>query len=84
MSYMGGHRCGNVLWYSYWRTHPHADPYTEKVYIDNNSHINCGNDKKNQRFSNNKFGSCNSYRNYLKPIIIQSNIQVFHRIHLSS
>ena len=41
---MEGNKCANVLWYSYWRTHLHADPYIEKKYIDNNSHINCGND----------------------------------------
>ena len=43
-SYIEGNKCGNVLWYSYWRTHPHTDPYIEKKYIDNKSHINCGND----------------------------------------
>ena len=60
-------------------------PYIEKkVYIYNNSHVNCGNDKKNQRLYNNQFGSYISYRNYIKPTIIQSNTQVFHRIHLSS
>ena len=33
-SYMEGNKCGNVLWYSYWRTQPHADPYIEKsIYI---------------------------------------------------
>ena len=37
---MEGYKCGNVLWYSYWRAHPHADPCIEKKYIDNNSHIN--------------------------------------------
>ena len=37
-------------WYSYRRTHPHADPYIEKKYIYNNSHIECGNDKKNVVF----------------------------------
>ena len=26
---MEGNKCGNVLWYSHWRTHPHADPHTE-------------------------------------------------------
>ena len=31
-------------------THLHADSYIEKKYIYDNSHINCGNDKKNQRF----------------------------------
>ena len=41
---MEGNDGGNVLWYSYWRTLAHADPYTEKKYIDNNSHINYGND----------------------------------------
>ena len=30
---MEGNKCGNVLWYSYWRTHPHAGPYIEKKYI---------------------------------------------------
>ena len=81
---MEGNECGNVLWYSYWRTHPHADPHIEK-YMYNNSCINCGNDKKNQWFYYNQFGSCNSYRNYLKPkIIIQSNLQVFQRFCLSS
>ena len=75
-SYMKGNKCGNVLWYS--------DPYIEKKYIYNNSHTNCGNDTKSQRFYSYQFGSYNSYRNYLKPTIIQSIIQVFHRIHLSS
>ena len=36
---------------------PHADPHVEKKYIYNNSHINCGNDKKNQQFYNNHLGS---------------------------
>ena len=39
---MEGNKFGNVLWYPYWHTHPHADPYIEKKYKDNNSHINCG------------------------------------------
>ena len=69
---MEGNKCGNVLWYSHWRTHPHADPHTEKKYIYNNSHINCGNDKKNQWFYHNQFGSFNFYRNYLKHTIKQS------------
>ena len=37
---MEGDKYGNVLWYSYWRTHPHVDPCIEKKYINNNSHIN--------------------------------------------
>ena len=77
---MEGNWCGNVLWYSYRRTHPHADPHIEKN--DNNSHINGGNDKKNQRFYNNQLGSYNSYKNNLKDAIIQSNIQVFYRFRL--
>ena len=32
-------------------------------------------DKKNQRFYTNQFGSYYSCRNYLKPTIIQSNIE---------
>ena len=44
------------------------------IYIYN-SHISCGNDKKNEQFYNNQFGSYNSYT---------SNIQVFHRIRWSS
>ena len=36
------------------------------MYIYNNSHINCCNDKKYQRFYNNQFGSYNSYRNNLR------------------
>ena len=84
---MEGNKSGNVLWYSYWRdVHIHArtDQHIEKKYMYNNSHINCGNDNKNQRFYHNKFGSYNSYRNYLKPTIIQSNLQVFHKFRLSS
>ena len=81
---MEGNKCCNVLWYLYWRTHPQADPHIEKKYVYNNSHINCGNDKKNQRLYNNHFGSYNTYRNSLKPTIVQSNIQVFHRFRLSS
>ena len=73
---MEGNKCGDVMWYSYWRTHPHADPYNrKKVYTYNNDHINCGNDKKHRRFYINQIGSYNSYKNYLKPTIIQSNIQ---------
>ena len=41
-------------------------------------------DKKNQRFYTYQFNSNNSSRNYLKPTIIESNIQVFHRFRLSS
>ena len=44
---------------------PTHRPTHEKMYIYNNSHINYGNDKKNQRFYNNKFGSYNSYGNNL-------------------
>ena len=75
----------NALWYSYWRTNPHAGPCTEKkVYIYNNGHINCGNDEKNQRFYNNQFGSYNSCIGItFKPTITQSYIQVFHKIDLS-
>ena len=46
--------------------HKHADPHIEKKYKYNNRHINCGIDKKNQRFYNNKFCWYNSYRNYLE------------------
>ena len=42
--YMEGNKCGNVLWYSYWRTHPHTNPHIEKKHIDNNRNSNCGND----------------------------------------
>ena len=58
---MEGNKCGNALWYSYWHTHPHADPHIEKKSIYTISHINFGNDRKNQRFYNNQFGSYNSY-----------------------
>ena len=44
--------------------HPLADPHIKK-YIYNNSKVNCGNDKNNQRFYNNQFGSDNSHSNYL-------------------
>ena len=73
---MEGNKCGNVLWYSYWRSHPHAcrQIHRKKVYLYINSRINCGNDKKNQRFYNNQLGSYNSYRNFLQPTITQSNI----------
>ena len=55
---MEGNKCGDALWYSYWCTHPHADPHIENKCILNNIHVNyCGNDKKNQWFYNNKFGS---------------------------
>ena len=30
---MDGNKCGNLLWYSHWRTPPHADPHTERVYL---------------------------------------------------
>ena len=83
-SYMKGNKGGKVLCYSYWRTHLHADPHTEKKYIYNNSHINCGNDKNNQLFYHNQFGSYTYYRNYLKHTTVQSNWQVFHRFRLSS
>ena len=43
--------------YSDTRTDVHADPHIKKMYIYNNSHLNCGNDWKNQRFYNNQFGS---------------------------
>ena len=67
----------NVVMYCDTRTdvHIHTQTHTyKKVYIYNNSYINCDNDKKNQQFYNNQFGSVNSYRNYLKPTIMQSNI----------
>ena len=41
-------------------THPHIDPHIDKS-ISNNSHINCGNDKKKQWLYNNQFGSYNSF-----------------------
>ena len=28
---MEGNKCGNVLWYLYWRTHPHV--YIDNIYI---------------------------------------------------
>ena len=55
--------------------HIHTKTHTQKnKYIYNNSRINCGNDKKNQWFYHNQFGSYNYYRNYLKPTIIQSKL----------
>ena len=57
-SYIQGNKCGNVLWYSHWCTPPHADPHTKKNNY-NDSHINCGNDKKNQWFNHNQLGSYN-------------------------
>ena len=29
-SYMKGNKCGNVVWCSYWRPHPHADTHIGK------------------------------------------------------
>ena len=88
ISYMGGNKCGNVLLNSFsstftstrWPSHRKKVIY---IYIYN-SHINCGNDKKNQRLYNNQFDSYNSYRNNPIPTIMQSNIQVFHWFHLPS
>ena len=62
---MEGNKCGNVLWYSYWCTYRHADPHIEKKYINNNTDINCGKDKKNQWFHHDQFGLYDYYRNYL-------------------
>ena len=42
--------------YSDTRTDVHAIHIEKNIY---NSHLNCGNDEKNQRFYNNKFGSYN-------------------------
>ena len=67
-SYMEGNKRWNILWYSYWHTNPHADPQIEKKYIYNNSHINCGSDKKYKQFYNNQFCSCT-----LTPIGITLN-----------
>ena len=68
---MEGNKCGNVLWYSYWCTHRHADPHIEKksiyIYIYNTD-VNCVKDKKNQRFHHDQFGLYNYYRNYLKKV----------------
>ena len=51
----------NVIMYCDARTdvHIYTQTHTEKKYIYNNSYINCGNNKKNPRFYNNKFGSKN-------------------------
>ena len=43
---MEGNKCGNV--YCVARTDVHIHTPEEKKYIYNNSHINCGNDQKNQ------------------------------------
>ena len=62
---MEGNKSGNVC-DTRADVHIHTQTHTwEKKYLYNNSHINCGNDKKNQRFYNNQFGSYNSNRNYL-------------------
>ena len=37
--------------------HIHTKTHTENKYINNNSHINCVNEKKNQQYYNNQFGS---------------------------
>ena len=50
-------------------THPHADPPIKK-YMFNNGPINCGNDKYNQLFYNNQFGSYNSYKNYDRKYVL--------------
>ena len=38
-------------------THTRRPTHRKKMYIYNNSHINCGNNKKNQRFDNNQLDS---------------------------
>ena len=52
------------------RTDVHIHTQTEKKYIYNNSYINGGNDKKNQWFYHDQFGSYNYCRNYLKRILL--------------
>ena len=51
--------------------HMHVYPHIENNYTYNNSHINCGNDKKNQRFYN-QFGSYYPYMKNIKLTIIQT------------
>ena len=46
---MEGNKCTNVLWYSYWRAHIHADAHIKSDCIYTNRDNKCGNDKKNQR-----------------------------------
>ena len=55
-------------------------PTHRKKYIYNNSHINCGNDKKNQRFYNNQFGSYIYRNNILQYKVTNRAAAAGHRM----